>query len=179
LLSDSRGSTVPAVISSTIPPPAVKAAGFFCNFNVHLVSKFRRITAGKQPVRRSCLWISRGRTADVRGTHTCRIHASTSRCADEAVSWVGDPECPFANLPESKEGRWGQGLTAAKMRECRWLRPVLIGEFVWNGRRINISGIRDLCGCGKNEPADGEDLTPDVFIEQNAHRLGFQHLASA
>jgi bifunctional non-homologous end joining protein LigD len=38
-------------------------------------------------------------------------------------------ECPFANLPESKEGRWGQGLTAAKMKECRWLRPVLVGEF--------------------------------------------------
>jgi bifunctional non-homologous end joining protein LigD len=25
-------------------------------------------------------------------------------------------ECPFANLPESKEGRWGQGLTVAKMK---------------------------------------------------------------
>jgi bifunctional non-homologous end joining protein LigD len=38
-------------------------------------------------------------------------------------------ECPFANLPESKEGRWGQGLTAAKMKDCRWLKPVLVGEF--------------------------------------------------
>ena len=39
------------------------------------------------------------------------------------------PECPFANLPESKSGRWGQGLTAAKMADCRWLRPVLVGQF--------------------------------------------------
>jgi hypothetical protein len=30
-------------------------------------------------------------------------------------------ECPFANLPEEKAGRWGAGLTAAKMPECRWL----------------------------------------------------------
>jgi DNA ligase D-like protein (predicted ligase) len=30
-------------------------------------------------------------------------------------------ECPFANLPESGRGRWGQGLTAEKMKECRWL----------------------------------------------------------
>jgi ATP-dependent DNA ligase len=37
--------------------------------------------------------------------------------------------CPFANLPEKKSGRWGQGLTAAKMKECQWLRPVLIGQF--------------------------------------------------
>jgi DNA ligase D-like protein (predicted ligase) len=38
-------------------------------------------------------------------------------------------ECPFANLPEKKQGRWGQGLTAAKMKECRWLKPVLVGQF--------------------------------------------------
>jgi ATP-dependent DNA ligase len=38
-------------------------------------------------------------------------------------------ECPFANLPEKKAGRWGAGLTAAKMTECRWLKPVLVGQF--------------------------------------------------
>jgi bifunctional non-homologous end joining protein LigD len=38
-------------------------------------------------------------------------------------------ECPFANLPEKKAGRWGAGLTAAKMIECRWLKPVLVGQF--------------------------------------------------
>ena len=37
--------------------------------------------------------------------------------------------CPFANLPEKKPGRWGAGLTAAKMVECRWLKPQLIGQF--------------------------------------------------
>ena len=38
-------------------------------------------------------------------------------------------ECPFANLPEEKGGRWGEGLTAKKMAECRWLKPVLVGQF--------------------------------------------------
>ena len=37
--------------------------------------------------------------------------------------------CPFANLPEAKGGRWGQGLTAEKMKECVWLKPVLVGQF--------------------------------------------------
>jgi DNA ligase D-like protein (predicted ligase) len=37
--------------------------------------------------------------------------------------------CPFANLPEESTGRWGQGLTVAKMVECRWVRPVLVGQF--------------------------------------------------
>ena len=39
------------------------------------------------------------------------------------------PECPFANLPEARSGRWGQGLTTAKMAECRWLKPVRVGQF--------------------------------------------------
>jgi DNA ligase D-like protein (predicted ligase) len=39
------------------------------------------------------------------------------------------PYCPFANLPEARPGRWGQGLTADKMAACRWLRPVLVGQF--------------------------------------------------
>jgi bifunctional non-homologous end joining protein LigD len=38
-------------------------------------------------------------------------------------------DCPFANLPEKKAGRWGVGLTAAKMVDCRWLKPVLVGQF--------------------------------------------------
>jgi DNA ligase D-like protein (predicted ligase) len=38
-------------------------------------------------------------------------------------------ECPFANLPEKKAGRWGAGLTATKMAECRWLSPQLVGQF--------------------------------------------------
>jgi ATP-dependent DNA ligase len=38
-------------------------------------------------------------------------------------------ECPFANLPEAKSGRWGLGLTADRMKECRWLNPLLVGQF--------------------------------------------------
>jgi hypothetical protein len=38
-------------------------------------------------------------------------------------------ECPFANQPEKKAGRWGAGLTAEKMGERRWLKPVLVEQF--------------------------------------------------
>lgn len=37
--------------------------------------------------------------------------------------------CPFTNLPEARSGRWGAGLTAAKMEDCRWLKPDLVGQF--------------------------------------------------
>jgi len=38
-------------------------------------------------------------------------------------------ECPFANLPEKKAGRWSAGLTASKLLECRWIKPQLVGQF--------------------------------------------------
>jgi DNA ligase D-like protein (predicted ligase) len=45
-------------------------------------------------------------------------------------------KCPFANLPEKSEGRWGQGLTAEKMKGCVWLKPkavVRIDFAEWTG----------------------------------------------
>jgi DNA ligase D-like protein (predicted ligase) len=38
-------------------------------------------------------------------------------------------KCPFSNLPEARAGRWGLGLTAEKMKDCRWVKPELVGEF--------------------------------------------------
>jgi DNA ligase D-like protein (predicted ligase) len=38
-------------------------------------------------------------------------------------------DCPFVNLPEARSGRWGQGLTADKMKACRWLKPILVAQF--------------------------------------------------
>jgi DNA ligase D-like protein (predicted ligase) len=32
-------------------------------------------------------------------------------------------KCPFINLPDKDAGRWGQGLTAEKMKDCVWLKP--------------------------------------------------------
>jgi DNA ligase D-like protein (predicted ligase) len=58
--------------------------------------------------------------------------------------------CPFVNLPEEKSGRWGQGLTRAKMAECVWLEPVLVGQFEfleWTGdnhlRHSRFVGLRE------------------------------------
>jgi DNA ligase D-like protein (predicted ligase) len=58
-------------------------------------------------------------------------------------------ECPFANLPEARSGRWGQGLTKAKMAECQWLKPVLVGQFEfleWTGdNHLRHSKFVGLC----------------------------------
>jgi len=59
-------------------------------------------------------------------------------------------KCPFANLPQKDAGRWGQGLTAEKMKECLWLKPeivVRIDFLEWTGadhlRHTKFVALRD------------------------------------
>jgi len=39
-------------------------------------------------------------------------------------------KCPFFNLPATGRSRWDRGLTAADMRRCKWVRPVLVLLFL-------------------------------------------------
>jgi DNA ligase D-like protein (predicted ligase) len=59
-------------------------------------------------------------------------------------------KCPFANLPETSPGRFGQGLTAQKMKECFWVRPevvVRVDFAEWTGanklRHTQFIALRD------------------------------------
>ena len=40
-------------------------------------------------------------------------------------SWAAC-DCPFANLPEKKGGRYGQGITPAEMKRCHWVKPEMV-----------------------------------------------------
>jgi bifunctional non-homologous end joining protein LigD len=44
--------------------------------------------------------------------------------------------CPFKNLPEARRGQWGEGLTAAEMKKCRWLKPQLIATIDYLERTV-------------------------------------------
>ena len=57
--------------------------------------------------------------------------------------------CPFVNLPEASAGRWGQGVAAAKMKDCIWVKPRLVANFQfleWTDsnhvRHIEFVGLR-------------------------------------
>jgi len=59
-------------------------------------------------------------------------------------------ECPFVNLPERHKGRWGEGLTAADMDKCVWVRPEIVAriEFLeWTPsdhlRHSKFAGLRE------------------------------------
>jgi ATP-dependent DNA ligase len=71
--------------------------------------------------------------------------------------------CPFRNLPERTKGRWGDGLTAQDMQNCRWLKPRLVAvlEFLeWtptnhlrHPKFVALRTDRDPRGVVREQPA--------------------------
>jgi bifunctional non-homologous end joining protein LigD len=58
--------------------------------------------------------------------------------------------CPFKNLPEKRASRWGEALTAEKMKECYWVTPKLVCQIAfveWTDaghlRHCTFVGMRD------------------------------------
>ena len=75
---------------------------------------------------------------------------ATRRAVFARIKDLKIPKCPFANLPEVSEGRWGQGLTAEKMKGCVWVNPEVvarIGFAEWTGadklRNTKFVALRD------------------------------------
>ena len=58
--------------------------------------------------------------------------------------------CPFSNLPAPGRNRWDQGLTAAEMRRCRWVKPAMVARSdTRNGRGMIGCGTRRFAGFAK------------------------------
>jgi hypothetical protein len=86
-------------------------------------------SAWQPALRRVDLRVLGSRQADVCRADSERVHTSSTRAIAPAVPGLETSGCSFANLPEARAGRWGEGLTAAKMENCRWLKPLLVGQF--------------------------------------------------
>jgi DNA ligase D-like protein (predicted ligase) len=68
----------------------------------------------------------------------------------EKIRHLVSPVMPFANLPDTHKSRWGDELTAEKMKECVWLRPEAVAqiEFLeWTEadrlRHSKFAGLRE------------------------------------
>jgi bifunctional non-homologous end joining protein LigD len=46
----------------------------------------------------------------------------------ERIRPLVSSKMPFVNLPDAHSGRWGEGLTAEKMKQCVWLRPKAVAQ---------------------------------------------------
>lgn len=72
-------------------------------------------------------------------------------------------KCPFSDLPEERAGRYGQGITAAVMKSCQWVKPNLVAQIKfseWTSagrlRQPVFLGLRD-----DKDPAKVVRETPD------------------
>jgi len=70
-------------------------------------------------------------------------------------------KCPFANLPSSKTGHWGEGVTAEEMGDYVWLKPGAVAEIKfaeWTAgdvlRHAEFAGLR-------------EDKSPQEAVREN------------
>ena len=75
---------------------------------------------------------------------------ASRRRAFEKLRPLVTPKCPFVNLPETRKARWGEALTAEKMKKCIWVRPEIVAqvEFLeWTDadhlRHSKFAGLRD------------------------------------
>jgi bifunctional non-homologous end joining protein LigD len=60
------------------------------------------------------------------------------------------PKCPFANLPSSRTGHWGEGVTVEDMADYVWVKPQLVAEVKFTEwttggvlRHAESNGLRD------------------------------------
>lgn len=72
------------------------------------------------------------------------------RLVFEKIRPLVSPTMPFVNLPDTHKSRWGDELTAEKMKECVWLRPEAVAqiEFLeWTEadrlRHAKFGGLRE------------------------------------
>ena len=61
-----------------------------------------------------------------------KVHQGLNPANRRALLKVLEPfntrKCPFANLPTSKAGHWGEGVTVEEMADYVWLRPEILAE---------------------------------------------------
>jgi bifunctional non-homologous end joining protein LigD len=72
------------------------------------------------------------------------------RAVHNQIKQLETGKCPFVNLPDRRAGAWGQGITAEKMKECIWLKPITVAEIdfaEWTPderlRHASFVGLRD------------------------------------
>ena len=46
----------------------------------------------------------------------------------EAIKTLQTKRCPFANLPSTRSGHWGEGITAEEMTQLVWVKPQRVAE---------------------------------------------------
>jgi DNA ligase D-like protein (predicted ligase) len=115
-----------------------KRSGAWCKYRINLGQEFvvGGYTPGSNGFDALILGFYRGKDLYFAARVRAGFIPATRREVFAKIKGFKTDRCPFVNLPEASEGRWGQGLTAAKMKSCVWLKPkavVRIDFAEWTG----------------------------------------------
>src|SRR5277367_1930276 len=129
-----------------------KRSGAWCKYRIKLGQEFvvGGYTPGGNGFDALILGFYRGKDLFFAARVRAGFVPATRRQVFAKIKHLKTDKCPFANLPEQSEGRWGQGLTAEKMKSCVWLRPKIVVRIdfaEWTGadklRHTKFVGLRE------------------------------------
>ena len=129
-----------------------KRSGAWCKYRINLGQEFvvGGYTPGSNGFDALIIGFYRGKDLLFAARVRAGFVPATRRQVFAQFKDLKTDKCPFANLPEQSEGRWGQGLTAEKMKSCVWLKPkvvVRIDFAEWTGadklRHTKFIGLRE------------------------------------
>ena len=69
--------------------------------------------------------------------------------------------CPFGNLPEKRNGRYGQGITPSKMKLCHWVKPSLVCQVKF-AEWTNDGKLRQPVFLGLREDKDPKEVVRET-----------------
>ena len=69
--------------------------------------------------------------------------------------------CPFTNLPSSKKGHFGEGVTAEDMPKLRWLKPKLVAQIAFT-EWTNYALLRHATYLGLREDNDPNEVIREL-----------------
>lgn len=126
-----------------------KRTGAWSKFRLNLRQDFviGGVTAGN-PFDALVVGVYEGKSLMFAGRVRAGFVPATRRDVMRRLTGLEIDKCPFANLPDRTPGRFGDGLTAEKMKSCTWFKPevVVCVEFVeWtDANKLPLAGSGKL-----------------------------------
>jgi ATP-dependent DNA ligase len=129
-----------------------KRSGAWCKYRINLGQEFvvGGFTPGGNGFDALILGFYRGKDLYFAARVRAGFVPAMRRQVFAKIKDLKTAKCPFVNLPEHSDGRWGQGLTAEKMKSCVWVKTkvvVRIDFAEWTGadklRHTKFIGLRE------------------------------------
>ena len=107
-----------------------KRSGLWQKFKIQLRQEF--VIGGYKPENRNFQSIVVGYYENKKLRFAARVRSGFTAAQRAALFELLRPlaieKCPFTDLPSTRTGHWGEGVTAEDMKVLRWVKPMLVAE---------------------------------------------------